>query len=240
MVQHADIDHTGITGVGGGGGIAIGQAVAYPTTFTGDTINGSSTTPFADVDAFTTKEVLNSRILHLQTDGASKDDRVRVTLGTTKAAAFDVRACVMAHLSRWSADRDTYFEVRLSDTSDVQIALVRLYGAFSGPNSTAFMPIAAKMGTGSPSGAGSNFDPSVPMGQPVTLRFQRDGSNNVTAQIGIGSTPTALGPFFDGALVPLTASAAQTLARVEFSIHTPSGPGSTAQAHAYVDYLASV
>jgi hypothetical protein len=219
------------------GGSSVGQAVSYPTSFNGtDTFDGSSTTPFADVDAFSTKEVLNSRILHLRTLGASQDDRVRVTPSTTRAGAFDIRTAFQCHFTRWGTNGDTYFEIRLSQSDDTQIAVVRYYGNFGG-ESAAICSMRWKLGTGAPPGAGSNMDPELPMGTPVTLRFTRDGSNLLKLDFGVGNLPLALGPAINGSHIADSATVSGTLARIEYSLHTPSGPGGTATYDAYIDYL---
>jgi hypothetical protein len=225
-----------------GGGLALGQTFSYPTTFSGDTIDGSSTTPFVDVAAFDTKEVLNSRILHLQTLGASKNQRVRVTLGTTKAGAFDVRTAVAFGGILWSSAVDAYLEIRLSTSGDSQLAIARI-GSQS--NSFAGGEVihndVCRVGGSSISSAGANTDHGSPCGETFTLRFVRDGSNVITFYIGHGSAPMALVPVLKLADDTIfTATQSGTLARVEYAIHTPSGPGSTAQWDAFVDYLASV
>lgn len=228
---------------GGGGGLAVGQVVDYPTTFTGDTIDGSSTTPFVDVAAFDVKEVLNSRVLHLVTLGASKDDRVRVTLGTTKAAAFDVRVCLRTYFHNWTtAIRDHWVEVRLSDASDVQLAAFRFRNrsfVSNGDNMWVHEVVHA-IGTGAPPTTGI-LNPFAFPGETVTLRFTRDGSDNVLAYHGKGTAPLALMPAFSDVFVPTTAVVSGTLARIEIAHHTPAGPGATSEAiHTWVDYVQSV
>lgn len=219
-----------------------GQVYSYPSTFSGDTINGSSTTPFVDVAAFDTKEILNSRILHLQTLGASKDQRVRVTLGTTKAGAFDVATAVAFEGSHWSALFDTYLEVRLSTAADAQLAIARIGPEVSNvTGADALRVLAVRVGGSSISAADANEAYTAPRASTYTLRFVRDGSNVISFYVGHGTTPMALGPVLKVADNTLfTATVSGTLARVEYSIHTPSGPGSTARVDAWVDYLASV
>jgi hypothetical protein len=226
----------------GTGGVTPGQILSYPTTFTGDTINGSSTTPFADVTPFNTKEVLNSRILHLQTLGASKDQRVRVTLGTTKAAAFDVSTAVAFGGTLWSAPFDAYLEIRLSTSADAQIAIARI-GVESfvsnAPDIAHYDTI--RVGGSSVSNAGDNIEHYTAPGTTYTVRWVRDGSNVISFSIGCGTLPMALVPVIKTADDnPFTATVSGTLARIEYAIHTPGGPGGAAQWDAYVDYLASV
>jgi hypothetical protein len=230
-------------GGGGGGGVTYGQVLSYPTTFSGDVQNGNDlNTNCTVVSAFSTQDVLNSRVLHLQTLGASKDHRIRYTLGTTKAGAFDVVcACSLAGLY-WSGASDSYLEVRLSTAADAQLAIVRimpfLAGVVSGDN---VQMNQLRMGGSSISGASANSSFSAPSNSTYTLRFTRDGSNVISFFVGIGTAPLALAPsLVNSNNVPFTATVSGTLARVEFSIHTPSGPGSTAQWDAYVDYLESL
>lgn len=224
------------------GGVTPAQAVPDPTSFDGsNTINGSSTTPFVDVSAFDTKEVLNSRVLHLQTKGASKDQRVRVTLGTTKAAAFDVRTRVSFNNEFWSAGAgDTYLEIRGSTSADAQIFIARIYGILLiGTSATPFAHFdMLRVGHTSITSTDANFEPKFPLNTPVTLRVERDGSNILTFSFGFGAYPLALGRVtVKSDLTPYGPTSSGTLARVEYSIHTPSGPGSTAAWDAFVDYV---
>lgn len=212
-----------------------GQTYSYPASFSGDTIDGSSTTPFVDVVAFDTKEVLNSRILHLKTLGASKDQKVRVTLGTTKAGAFDVSTAIAFNGMRWTSNQDTYFEIRLSTSADAQICSARIYGNFTSPRYYQMARVGGSGAVGT-----SNIDIDGPLGQTLTLRFTRDGSNVILFYYGWGTAPMTLTPFIDGGLIPVTATVSGTLARVEYASHTPSGPSSTAEVNMYVDWLASV
>jgi hypothetical protein len=228
-----------------GSGISPGQTSTYPSTFASDTINGSSTTPFVDTSAFDTKEVLNSRILHLQTLGASKDQRVRVTLGTTKAAAFDVSSCVAFAGAYWSTAFDTYLEIRLSTSADAQIAIARIGVVQVAPTSTGSNVNehmqTVRLGGSSISAQAANIEYLSSLGMPLTVRMVRDGSNVITFGVGYGTAPMVLIPPIKLAdNNPFTTTVSGTLARVEYSIHTPSGPGSGAAVNAYVDYLASV
>lgn len=222
------------------GGASYGQVVSYPTTFTGDTINGSSTTPFVDVSAFAVKEVLNSRILHLKQTDASKDERVRVTLGTTKAAAFDVSVCFAASCAHWATAYDTYAEVRLSDASDNQIAIVRLGGV---AGSTAVNEVLeARFGGASAPAATGNYVPHVERGETITVRFVRDGSNVISFYYGIGTGPMALAQMLlTTNNTYYTQTVAGTLARVEIAAHSPTGPAAGQDiVDIWLDYLASV
>src|SRR6185436_7728112 len=205
----------------------VGTSYPYPSSFTGDTINGSSTTPFVDVSAFDVKDVLNSRILHLRTLGASKDQRVRVTLGTTKAGAFDVAVSVAFSGYRWSGTKDVYMEVRLSTSADAQLCIARIYPTISATTTGISYNILDVGGSGAMSALG--FVPSTMLSQRTTLRFVRDGSNVISPSYGVGDPPIALGPFVDASIIPVTFTVSGTLARVEFAIHTPSGPSSTSQ-----------
>jgi hypothetical protein len=241
------LDGTGAYTVpaGGGGGTTFGQVYSYPTTFSGDTINGSSTTPFVDVAAFDTKEVLNSRILHLRTLGASKDQSVRVTLGTTKAAAFDVTMAVAFSGLHWAAGFDTYLEVALKTAAGaVFLAFARIgpsvLAIISGGGSNGYVD-SVRVGGDTISGANARDEFTAPHGSTYTLRFTRDGSNVVRFYIGHGTAPMTLGQVTSVADdTPYTATQSGTLAVIDYKIHTPSGPGSTAQWDAYVDWLASI
>lgn len=216
----------------------FGQTQNYRRVFANDVINGSSATPFADVAAFDTKEVLNSRILHLRTLGASKDQRVRVTLGTTKAAAFDVTVCIVWNGQRWSTSMDTYGEVRLSTSADAQIAVARVGMQAS------VTDWGMRVGGSSISTANDTLEPRFHLGQAITLRFVRDGSNVISYSFGLGTAPMALVPIVGfnvgGVDIPYTQTVSGTLARIEFAQHTPSGPNASAAVDMYVDYLASV
>lgn len=225
-------------GAGAGGGASFGQTVAYPTTFSGDTIDGSSITPFADVSAFDVKEALNSRILHLQTSNASKDNRVRVTLGTTKAAAFDVRTAVAIDFAHWDAKYDTYLEIRLSTSADAQIALARIYGNYDASTPARLW---ANMRAGGVAVNSGDTEPDFPIGETLTIQAVRDGSNVVRWYYGFGTSPMVMLQMKDGSYTPRSESSRSgTLARVEYSIHTPSGPGASQIYDAFVDYLSSV
>jgi hypothetical protein len=226
----------------GGGGASYGQVIDYPTSFTGDVINGSSTTPFVDVAAFDTKQVLNSRILHLQSLGASKSHRVRVTLGTTKAGAFDVRACLSC-INQWYSTNtgDTYTQFRLSTSGDVQLAAVYFYGLGSAVNNRR---MTFRVGGTGPAGVDDNHEPWFAPGTDVTLRITRDGSDVIRFYFGMAQAPMALVPVLRqqtgnyGEAYSTTQSG--TLARIEIAHLTPSGPGSTFEANTFVDYVASV
>lgn len=224
------------------GGSSVGQTLSYPTTFTGDTINGSSTTPFVDVVAFDTKEVLNSRVLHLKTLGDSKNQRVRVTLGTTKAGAFDVTACMAFTQTYWSAAIDTYLEYRLSTSADAQIAIARLYISEINSVSGAHQYYnAVRVGGSSISSANVNIEHPGPIGSAYTIRMVRDGSNVIKFNVGIGTLPLCLAPVTVIATsLPFSATVSGTLERIEFSIHTPLGPGATVPADAFIDYVMSL
>jgi hypothetical protein len=227
-------------GAASGSGTAF-QAVADPTTFDGsDTIDGSSTTPFADVDAFTAKTVEGNTI-HLQTTGASKDDRVRVTLGTTKAAAFDIRTQVAFNNEFWSAAvGDTYLEILGSTSGGSQLFIARIMGILENANTTTPRGYYQKLRVGHTAitAADANFEPVFPLASSVTLRVVRDGSNVLAFYFGIGSKPLTLGRVtVVSNLEPYAPTSAGTLARIEYSIHTPTGPGASASWDAWIAYL---
>ena len=234
-------DHVHPADAGGGGGASYGQVVPYPTSFTGDVIDGSSTTPFVDVSAFDTKEVLNSRILHLQTLGASKDQRVRVTLGTTKAAAFDVRIVLSVNENWYGAQNDTYTDFRLSTAADGQLAIGRIlsYGAtgFADRNLT------LTVGGATVAASGANFQPTITLGTDITLRITRDGSDVIRFYYGQSQAPMALVQVFQRTgtyAIPYTQTVSGTLARLEIATHSPAGPNAAQPIDVYVDYVASV
>jgi hypothetical protein len=227
-----------------GGGPTFGQAVPYPTTFSGDTINGSSATPFVDVVAFDTKEVLNSRILHLVTSGQSKDERVRVTLGTTKAGAFDVRIAFQVVGDFYSSAEDYYAEIRLSTSADAQIAIARLYpgiGASSGGGLTPYpFGMNVRPGGSSLSSANTAIEPFIPLGAAVTLQWVRDGSNVIVPSYGIGQAPMAMNRMMaTTGRAAYTNTVSGTLARIEIAMHSPAGPTS-GFIETYIDYVSSV
>jgi hypothetical protein len=227
----------GIDGTGGGG-VGVGQAVAYPATFDGmDMIDGSLTTPFVDVAAFDTKDVQNGRILRLLTAGANKNQRVRVTLATPRADVFDVRIALAAMFSQYNATDDAWIDVRLSTAADAQIALARLYGRFI--STLAGFRLGSKIGTGSPPAAGTDFDPALPVGLPITLRFRRDGSNSVFIDFGLGNLPMALVPLLNGGVSPQTGVVTGTLERVEIAAHSDA-TASTAVCTLFVDYVVNL
>lgn len=224
-------------------GISPGQVISYPSSFTGDTINGSSATPFVDVAAFDTKEVLNSRILHLQTTGASKDHKVRVTLGSAKAAAFDVRVCLGTNMAAWSAAGDVYVDVLLKTSGDALLSSARIATTTNGIASAEDRHTIIRFG-GNGAVATSNYVPSFPdvNGQAFTLRFVRDGSNVISYYASIGNIPMFLGQIITVATnTPYTNTVSGTLERIEIASHSPAGP-SAGQNYIdiYVDYLSSV
>jgi hypothetical protein len=226
----------------GGGGASYGQVIDYPTSFTGDVIDGSSTTPFADVAAFDTKQVLNSRILHLQTLGANKAHDVRVTLGTTKAGAFDVRAC-MSCINQWYGANtgDAYTSLRLSTSADAQLAEVRFYNAGDAITNRHMI---LRCGGSGMSGGSANAEPWFAPGTDVTLRITRDGSDVIRFYYGLDKAPTALVPILRQQTgnygEEYTETVSGTLARIQIAHRTPTGPGSTYQVDTFVDYVASV
>lgn len=222
-------------------GVTPPQAVTDPTSFDGlDTINGSSTTPFADVDAFTTKEVLNSRVLHLVTKGASQDDRVRVTLNTTKAGVFDIRTRVSFFGLYWSAGTgDAYLEIMGSTSGGSQLFIARVIPVNLNNSGTSPFGRTQKLRVGHTAitSVDANVEPIFSIGEELTLRIQRDGSNVLSFSYGLGAYPLALGPIITSSEVAYAPTSSGTLARIEYSIHTPSGPGASAEWHCYLDYL---
>jgi len=79
------------------------------------------------------------------------------------------------------------------------------------------------------------------MGLAYTIRFVRDGSNVITIFGGTGTAPLALVPVVLGSNdAPFTTTQSGTLARIEFSLHTPSAAGASARWDGYVDWLASL
>lgn len=232
---HDALDHSGLTGVGG----SYIQAFPDPTDFDGsDILDGSDTSKFVNVAAFTTKETINNA-LHLVTTGASRDHRVRVTLGTSKAGVFDLQIKISAFLRAWQSEADTWAEVRLSDTSDVQIAAVRLYAFAYGARARGYY-LSAGLGATTPPAAGVQH-PCVPEGLPSLLRFTRDGSNVVRGYWAAGAVPLGPARFANDSWIPITATGVtQTLARVEIAFHTPSGPDANSQYELYIPWIANI
>lgn len=220
----------------GGSGTTFGQPIAYPSSFTGDNDDMAATTNWADVSAFNVKEILNSTILHVQTVGASKDNKVRFTLGTTKAAAFDFRWWgVLFNGLHWSASEDTYLQLDLKTSADGPIAGFRIAANSATGHPRTIYPVVAG------SKITTNIQPTVPVGEPVSLRITRDGSNVLGFFIGTGNGYAPIATFVQQSDdAPYAPTGSGTIARSEMLIHTPSGPGGTAQWDAYVDVFQSV
>jgi len=221
-------------------GVSYGQTHNYPTVFTGDTINGSSAAPFVDVAAFDTKEVLNSRILHLVTKGASKDQKVRVTLNTPKAGAFDVTVCVTYFNVVWSTNGDTYADVLLTTAAGAaQICGMRTAAVQS--SSPYISQLYTRAGGSTfPSILSTTIDGRSLPGQGFTVRFVRDESNVISFYFGQGTAPMALCTMVDNYCVPLAPVVSGTLACIEFAQHSPAGPPSGTIADTFIDYIESV
>jgi hypothetical protein len=161
-----------------------------------------------------------------------------VTLGTTKAGAFDVTVCVAASGSLWSAQGDTAFVIygRTSGGSDIFKAAILFYN--DGVN--AQLPRTLVRFNSLGAGAVSEFA-SFHMGEVYTLRFTRDGSNNHRYEVGFGASPMALVPVISTADNTIyTPTTSGTLERIEFNTITPAGPIAGSEVNAYIDYLASV
>jgi hypothetical protein len=88
----------------------------------------------------------------------------------------------------------------------------------------------------------TNNEAIVPHGMPFNIRFVRDGSNNVTFAFGLGAGTVAMHRVLtQAANQDYTFSQAGTLARVELSIHTPTGPAAGQHVcDAYVDAFETV
>jgi hypothetical protein len=220
-----------------GGGTAYGQALAYPTTFTGDNDNFASFSNWADVSAFDVAEILNSTVGHLVTKGASKDQKKRFTLGTTKAAAYDFQWWgVLPDLTFWSTAGDAYVDLALKTSADGHIAGFRLLPQVLATQwyNILVQPVV------SGSVITTTAHPLVNRGLAVNLRITRDGSNNHAFYIGTGQAPVAFARYLNASDdAPYTPTPSGTIARSEILIHTPSGPGSTAEFGMYIDAFVS-
>jgi hypothetical protein len=219
----------------GGGGAAVGQVFAFPSSFTGDSEDMTATTNWADVGAqvWGTRAILNSTILDLAATGASQACVARKTLGTTRAADFDYRTYVMPGFTYWSAEGDTTFEWVLTQSGGTAIAAFRLEPR----NTVNAQEQMYRLGVNVPGSYTTLRGDSVPVGMGVTLRIVRV-SGAITFWYGLGPTPIALRPIIDtSANAPYSRSDPNTVARVEYRITTPAGPGSTAYHHAFVDYF---
>ena len=223
------------------GGVTPPQTVADPTTFNGtDLFSGANIiTSASDVDAFSTKETLNSRVAHLVTKNASQDDKIRLALTTTKAGVFDIRTRCSFSGSYWSSSEDVYFEIRGNTSAHAQIFIARIYPILS--NANASNPLGRlqkfRVGHTAITSENANVEPLYAHATPVTLRIQRDGSNVLSFSYGFGAYPLALHPVTTGSMVPYAPTSSGTLAEIDWSIHTPAGPGATAQWDAFIDYL---
>lgn len=221
-----------------GGGATYGQAVPYPASFSGDTDDCSSLTPWVDVAAFDVSEILNSTVMHLVTKGASKDQSKRKTLGTTKAAAFDFRCSLMPDLTFWSSAGDAYIELRYLTSGGTQVAGFKFL-----PLATFTTGVYAGYQIQVYGGGGyvtSNVQPLVPHGSSVVCRVVRDGSDKLLYYTGNGQAPMALRKMLQQSDdAPYNPTQSGTIARVEIAIHTPSGPGGSAEFGVYMDYFES-
>lgn len=216
-----------------------GQVYPFPASVSGDSDQMTATTNWADVTAFDTKEILGSTLLHLKTLGASKDQRVRFTLGTTKAAVFDFRFHgIMFDGQYWSAGFDTYVEFALSTSGGTVVAIARYY-----PVSTASGELIGlrRWRFGTTAVVTTNDAATLDNTSICALRIARDGSNLLSFSVGQGSLPTAhWRPRLLSDGTDYAPSSSGTIARVEISIHTPAGPGATVSAHLYVDAFESL
>lgn len=212
-------DHKHAMPANPGGGSSYGQTEPYPSSLSGNDDGMSATTNWVDVDAFTAKAIQDSTVLHLQTVGASQDDRVRYTLGTTRAAAFDFRFYgVTFSAQHWSGDFDTYLEIYLTTSAPAGMAMCR-FGVQNSLHGNKLIRF------GQTSVVTTNTANVIPGQMSLDIRFVRDGSNIVTfytRQVG-GTGWHKVLKTSDNTEYSVTSSG--TIARVELSIHTPSGPG---------------
>lgn len=219
------LDGTGAwsTPAGGGGGASFDQVYPYPSAFSGDSDDMTATTNWVDVDAFTAKTIDNGSVLHLRTVGPSKDDRVRFTLGTTKAGVFDFRFHrMMLGFQHWGANDDTYAEIVLSTSGGTIIAIARLQVRTVSGTILHFHRLVA----GTTAVVTTNTEVPIYAGEEMSLRITRDAGNLLGFHYGKGAAPVAMRPLLKQADNTLYApSSSGTVARVELSIHTPSGPG---------------
>lgn len=216
--------------------LRFGQAIPYPSAFAGDSEDMSSLANWADVDAFTTKEIVGGHVLHLVTVGPSKDDRVRKTLGTTKAGAFDFRFRFAASFHSWTADKDTWFEISLSTTGGTYIATALVRALAAGGH-------ILEVGTTGATTPTTNARLISYPGQPQVLRIHRDAGNLLNFDWGLGVAPIGLHPILDTSTdnLPLDLSSAGTVGRIDLALHTPSGPGASQHlCQAWVDSVESL
>ena len=278
MVKHADIDHTGITGVGGdisshtgdatdahdasaisvldtaanftgtdveavlaelqdnidaggGGGASLpDQSIVYPTSLTGNDEDGTSVANWADVAAFTTKSVVDSKFAYFMRSGGAGLSRVRKTLGTTRAGAFDFRFGVAASGSFWSSSADTYWLIELRTSADALIGVVRIEHILS---SGIYLNGIRVGGSGGPVAGGTNINRHSWHGQRVTLRITRDGSDVLRFYTASGDVPMVLPQVLSGSIAPYTVTSAGTVARIEIACNTIN----VAQSELWLDYF---
>lgn len=224
---------TGMSG-GVGGGASYGQAIPYPTAFTGDDDDFSSFANWSDISAFDVAAIENSTVGHLVAKGASKDQKKRFTLGTSKAAACDFRwVGVLPDLAYWSGSGDAYVDLALKTSADGHIAGFRLL-----PQSSPYNVLVQPVVNGSLITTG--IAPYVGRGEAVTLRAVRDGSDKWLFYIGVGTAPVGLMKYLNQSDdEPYNPTQAGTIARAEILIHTPSGPGAAAEFGMFIDAFQS-
>lgn len=221
----------------------FGQIANYPRVFESDIYSGNQLySAMSDVVAFDVKESINSRILHLRTVGASKDQRVRLTLGAPKSGAFDVQLCFGGNLGTWVSTLDEYIEILLTTAGGSQIAIARLLATITGIISTEDRVAILRVG-GSGAVSTGNRVPSIPLvsGEAFTLRFVRDDSNIISYYVAVGNAPMFLGQIITTANnTPYTNAVSGTLSRIEIATHSPSGPSAGENyIDVFVDYVAS-
>lgn len=232
MVRHADhasvgeaeyesaTEHIGLPGA----------IIGYPTALSGNSDGMTATTNWADVSAFDTKDIVASSFLHLKTIGSAKDQRVRYTLPTPRAAAFDLRFWgIIPDFVYWSTGADAYFEILGTDSGGSAIFMVRARSIAPFSNTRGYEWTTGVSTTAILQGLSHH-------GETVNFRVTRDGGNLLGFYIGHGPLPVGFARIWDTSdNTPYDPSSAGTLARIEFSIHTVSGAGASAEHHVYVD-----
>ena len=255
MVQHADIDHTGLTGVGGaqtwadfdqdhdlhdhtgvpgvgGGGATLpDQSIVYPTSFSGNDEDGTSVANWTDVAAFTTKSVVDGKFAYFFRGNSAGTSRVRKTLGTTRAGAFDFRFSVAVNGSFWSSAADTFWLLELRTAADALIGVVRIEHYASG--TILYYNNIRVGGSGGPVANGSIINRNARHGERITARITRDGSDVLRFYVEAGTVPMVSSQILSGGIVPYTVTSAGTVARVEIACTTVN----VANSELWLDYF---
>ena len=211
------------------------QALAYPTSASGDDDLGTSAAGWSDVGA-NALDVLSSdgQAITMTVLGASKNSTARKTLGTTKAAAFDFRFCLIPIVDFFTSTLDTYVELLFKTSGGTQVAAMRFAAT-----DTRLIAIG-----GGGSSTPVNTHSALPHHTAITCRVTRDGSDVVRFYVAAGSPPFALQQVRQNNsgtyLAPLTFTSSGTIARVEVHVVSAASHSSTASFGCILDYFQSV